>query len=659
MKFYMEKLTLENWGPFHEKTTIDFSSDDDAPVTYILGKNGAGKTMIFNALYWCLFDSPKPNDLGSIVNKNALKNGEKQMSVRLKFHVLDDYDNMTEYDVTRLLTFDVKYAGAGVVIPTMIQREFNANKHTQSSPRPQLISQEDFGSLMDNLIPPGPRQFFFLDGEKLAELFKREHFQLIESYANAISDINLIDTVINRLDETYGALSSKYAKSSRISKEIQTEQRKLDKIEKRKSESENWEKEIIEKLKQHSSLEDRLKTECYNYKELKPRLDKIKELETKKDRMVVRYDEKFDELKRFLNSNLHLLYLEERLEWCGNELLRLKNEEEIPPKIPSDIIDDTLSTSVCVICKREITEEIETMLNNIRNQIPDKKLSDEVQNFWREIDIKRRNLKNIKSNLKVKLEDIKETNLRVNELRNQISEEKKYVPRTLDDFNIHAKFEKLNEVTETIADLQNQLEQTRNAITSQKRAYEQQQKSLESRLRKNSKMKEIGVKLNFVREAKKTMEKVKEQVKRSMIAHVQQYTSDGFKQLVWDPENWEDVTIADDWTVSAMTSNNFKFLCYNLSEGQRHVLGIAFMSSLGKATGNLVPFVFDSPFGRISEEPIKNIGKNLRPLMEDRQVVLFITDTEDKNIRPHIEDIIGQKYILDKRSATESKIRGV
>ena len=655
----MEKLTLENWGPFHEKTTIDFSSDDDAPVTYILGKNGAGKTMIFNALYWCLFDSPKPNDLGSIVNKNALKNGEKQMSVRLKFHVLDDYDNMTEYDVTRLLTFDVKYAGAGVVIPTMIQREFNANKHTQSSPRPQLISQEDFGSLMDNLIPPGPRQFFFLDGEKLAELFKREHFQLIESYANAISDINLIDTVINRLDETYGTLSGKYAKSSRISKEIQTEQRKLDKIEKRKSESENWEKEIIEKLKQHSSLEDRLKTECYNYKELKPRLDKIKELETKKDRMVVRYDEKFDELKRFLNSNLHLLYLEERLEWCSNELLRLKNEEEIPPKIPSDIIDDTLLTSVCVICKREITEEIETMLNNIRDQIPDKKLSDEVQNFWREIDIKRRNLKNIKSNLKVKLEDIKETNLRVNELRNQISEEKKYVPRTLDDFNIHAKFEKLNEVTETIADLQNQLEQTRNAITSQKREYEQQQKSLESRLRKNSKMKEIGVKLNFVREAKETMEKVKEQVKRSMIAHVQQYTSDGFKQLVWDPENWEDVTIADDWTVSAMTSNNFKFLCYNLSEGQRHVLGIAFMSSLGKATGNLVPFVFDSPFGRISEEPIKNIGKNLRPLMEDRQVVLFVTDTEDKNIRPHIEDIIGQKYILDKRSATESKIRGV
>ena len=36
---------------------------------------------------------------------------------------------------------------------------------------------------------------------------------------------------------------------------------------------------------------------------------------------------------------------------------------------------------------------------------------------------------------------------------------------------------------------------------------------------------------------------------------------------------------------------------------------IAFMSSLGKVTGNLIPFVFDSPFGRESEDPIEKIGK--------------------------------------------------
>ena len=240
MKFYMEKLTLENWGPFHKKTSIDFSAESDKQVTYITGLNSAGKTMIFNALYWCLFDSPEPNVLGSIVNGDALKNGEKQMSVRLRFHVLDDYDNRTDYAITRLLKFDVESAGDGEVMPTRIQRDFNANKYTQSSPRPQLISQKDFGSLMDNLIPPGPRQFFFLDGERLAELFKREHFQLIESYANAISDINLIDTVINNLDKTYNNLNNRYVKSSHVDKEIENEQNKLDKIEGRKRGSEEW-----------------------------------------------------------------------------------------------------------------------------------------------------------------------------------------------------------------------------------------------------------------------------------------------------------------------------------------------------------------------------------------------------------------------------------
>ena len=185
-----------------------------------------------------------------------------------------------------------------------------------------------------------------------------------------------------------------------------------------------------------------------------------------------------------------------------------------------------------------------------------------------------------------------------------------------------------------------------------------QQKRLETKFKQDTEMSVIAMKLEFIRETKETMEKVKEQVKRSMIEHVQKYTSTGFKRLVWDPEHWEDVTIADDWTVSVTTSNNFKLPCYRLSAGLRHVLGIAFMSSLGKVTGNLTPFVFDSPFGRISEEPIENIGKNLRSLMEDRQVVLFVTDTEDKNIRQHIENIIGQKYILDKISATESEIRG-
>lgn len=154
---------------------------------------------------------------------------------------------------------------------------------------------------------------------------------MIESYANVISDINLIDIVINKLNQSYSDLNDKYAKSSRVDKEIKTEQKNLDKTKERKSRSEKWEKEIIEKLEQHRLLEDRLNKECKNYKELKPRLDEIEKLEREKGRMVERYDGKFNELKKFLNSSLYLLYLEEQLGWCSNELLRLKNEEEIPP----------------------------------------------------------------------------------------------------------------------------------------------------------------------------------------------------------------------------------------------------------------------------------------------------------------------------------------
>ncbi len=80
------------------------------------------------------------------------------------------------------------------------------------------------------------------------------------------------------------------------------------------------------------------------------------------------------------------------------------------------------------------------------------------------------------------------------------------------------------------------------------------------------------------------------------------------------------------------------------------------MSSLGKVTGNLLPFVFDSPFGRVSQDPIEKIGKNIRILMKDRQVTLLVTDTENDNIREHIAEIIGKEYNVRKISATESMI---
>ena len=111
---------------------------------------------------------------------------------------------------------------------------------------------------------------------------------------------------------------------------------------------------------------------------------------------------------------------------------------------------------------------------------------------------------------------------------------------------------------------------------------------------------------------------------------------------------------------------NFFVTWYDESDGYTttsditgDVLGISFMSSLTAITELKIPFIFDSPFGRISEEPIEKIGKFLPSLMRGSQIILFVTDTEDSNIYTHIKDSIGKKYEIIKMSADQSIIKNL
>lgn len=655
-----ERMIIKNWGPFNKIKAIDFSLDEAKPVTYILGYNSAGKTMIFNAIYWCLFNIPTSEELKFFINVEALKNNEKETYVRLKLHHIDNYGNRTNYDITRRLRFEAGRNDEGQIVPKAMMPEFIVNKTLQGSSMPELVDSEEFSTLMDNLVPPGPRPFFFLNGEKLASLFTRENFKKLEAYANAISDVGLIDKIIAKLDETYDDLNEKSSKSSKISDDIKRDQKDLEEKKRQKSEAEKWKTQLEGQIEVNRSLSEKLNRECSKYEELIPRLERIKSNEAEKKQNQLLREEKCKEFKEFLNDNLYLLLVEHELDWCKNELSRLETEEEIPPKkTPIDVIDSILESNppMC-ICGREINAEIKARFEAIKNQIPDKKLNKTIESFRFELASAEKKMSSNLNLLGRKIEDIKRINITINSLQTKIDSDRTDDLKALEKTNILDIFKKSREVGLETTDLEGQLSRANDKVTVLSREEKTIKQKLESKMEKDCAMKEIGKKMIFIRDSIEAMEAVKNLVKESTIKHVKEFTSDGFRKLVWDPSNWKEISITDDWAVSAISSKNDKFPCFSLSEGQRHVLGIAFMSSLGKVTGNAIPFVFDSPFGRISEEPIKNIGKNIHVLMEGRQVILLVTDTESANIRKHIDSIIGKEYIIEKISATESIING-
>lgn len=659
MKLFFEELKIKNWGPFVDTNEIDFSISKEKNVVYVYGLNSSGKTNIFEALYWCLFNSPSVNDLTNIINKIALKNNDKEMYVRVKFYTLDDYQNRTDYDITRLVKYDTTETEQNGLLPTMITPFFNGDKYTQISSKPVPLSQDEFHRTIDKFIPEGPRPFFFLDGEKLADLFRKENILKIESYANALSDISLIDRLIENLEDLYEKLDSKYkiaddAEIQKLGKAVEESRTNLET-------QKNWKNELTQKLKDAEKLEIKLKEKCEGFDKIKPTLDNIKHSEMNLNEKKGRYEERFKDLKEFLNDNITLLLLNDKLSECIFSLDELEKEGKIPPKVPPEIICEILknSTNEC-ICGRPIDEEIKRKFEEILNQIPNKELNQKIQEFRSELGIKNRNINGYKKILENKLDSISKLNIDINGLTNEIRELRDRIPPGSEEKGeeLFPIFNKWNKVTEEIVDLGNQIGRAENSIIIAKTRLDDAQNKYESKLSKNIKMKELGKKLEFIRNAKNSSELVKQKVKNSIINFVKENTSIIFTKLIWDPNNWAGIDIDDDWCFTAISSSGEKLPCYRLSKGQQHVLGIAFMSSLGKVTGNLIPFVFDSPFGRVSEDPIEKIGVNLPSMMEGRQVILFVTDTEDKNIRPHIKNLIAKKYILDKTSAFKSELRG-
>jgi len=108
MKFMT--LRLRNWRSFLGDQVVEFSTDDDKPVTLLLGPNGAGKTALLNAFTWGLyaeftdgFDGPD-----QLVNLEAVgvDSGAETWVELLFEHVGDEYRIRRSTDARRQLSQD-------------------------------------------------------------------------------------------------------------------------------------------------------------------------------------------------------------------------------------------------------------------------------------------------------------------------------------------------------------------------------------------------------------------------------------------------------------------------------------------------------------------------------------------------------------------------
>ncbi|WP_294311137.1 DNA sulfur modification protein DndD [uncultured Sphingomonas sp.] len=166
----LRTISLENFGLYAGRQTLDLvpgrDAERDRPVVLVGGKNGAGKTTLLEAVRLALYGK---RALGTRVGQ-----AEYERHLASRVHV--GIDGETPDVASVGLEFD--YAEAGKVQRFRVDRSWTTRGskvvetlqlHKDGAPVTE-VPQEEWHQFLQDLVPPGVSQFFFFDGEKIAEI---------------------------------------------------------------------------------------------------------------------------------------------------------------------------------------------------------------------------------------------------------------------------------------------------------------------------------------------------------------------------------------------------------------------------------------------------------------------------------------------------------
>ena len=177
----INKLVLKNFRSYEEETVFDFTTTNDKNIILVGGKNGAGKSTIFEAIKVCIygpiaykyqgFNSSYISKIKSNINNNSLKNDNVDAFVSIDIELTENTDKNT-YTLLREWTYTDK----------KLNENFFVYKNHSSSP----LNEEElnyFENYITSIISPKIFEFFFFDGEHLSEFFigKNSNVHLKES----------------------------------------------------------------------------------------------------------------------------------------------------------------------------------------------------------------------------------------------------------------------------------------------------------------------------------------------------------------------------------------------------------------------------------------------------------------------------------------------
>ena len=648
----IQRLIVENFGPFFGKHDIDLDVSPTAPVVIIHGENMRGKTTLQNAIRWCLYGQaygrkgmPKPSH--GLLAYDAIDIGQYFMSVMLTFsHEGQEFELVRHAESDgvplndRSLTFTISLRRDGHFVP-----------------------QRQITPVIEGLLHHDIARFFLFDGEMLSQyedlLDATAHqTQLIKQSIEKILGLPALQQAEGDLRTLHGEAGQQQAavvrrqneaartgaQESQLSNAVQSLGDDLVRLREIESQLAEWRDELIAKRDRLVGVEADLQLE----EQIENRL-KSTGAEAKSDQERVKalvqnaWWQPAAGVARRISGELASAAEEQR---------RVSTEIALAKQIIAQH-ESLTGDAFCPLCEQRVDEtqkdhhrnEIENLSNKVR-QLEETTTSSDPSRIQLLRQFERSHtlatIKEIEQSIRKADLQMRRDTIALREVKERLWGERpdtKEIQRQYDET-----VTQLDEVAKQIESRANQLEESKTNLAVARRKLAASP-GADPKIALRSQVLEA-----LVDAFSNTIDEFREGMKQV----VEKAATDIFRSLTTDTD-YQKLVINRQFGLEIITNNGR--IIKERSAGAEQIVAFSLIGALNRSAVCKGPIVMDTPFGRLDRGHRENV-LNLIPSMSE-QVILLVQSgeiDENRDLGP-LEGKISHHYRLVRDGApTRSRI---
>lgn len=639
-------LTLSNFTVFREQTEIQLSPDSSLkPLIVINGHNGSGKTSLLTAVQLSLFGKRIVTEFGARVGYSEFleslssdKNKDSAVSLEFKIYTLG------REDIYRVLR------RWGRTSKNRFYEELAVYKNGERD----SVLETAWDDFIDTVVPITISNLFFFDGEKIAEMATEEGIgELLKTGIHSLLGINTLSQLHNDL----GYLIKDRIKSEDSS--ISINDNEINDIDKEMHELSQQLNYLNNEIASTKLLQDKYLAELHDINH-----------DFEKTGAKFFYERKQIEGEHSLASKIVEQAIE-KINECAVGALPLALTHKIIHEICLQAKDEKESSTAKYISDVlfEWKDKISLLLKSSSAETLSK-----IDSFFRAEDEKYKKLiatehyLNLSEDTYYLLENIEHiiSKERI-EARNALSflakaqqdldssqRLKAMIPSEDSVKEVIFKREKLNEqvslARDTIAVLERKAEQAQSSLNYKT----QEQARVIRKIAQERKTESIeGRTIRYAQKAQLLLQELTCKVIDHSRSHLELLIQESLQALIRKRGFIQALRITEGFSLQAQGYSGEMLDVARLSAGERQLIVISILWGLTKASGRPLPFIIDTPLGRLDSKHRENLLEFYFP-DASHQTILLATDTEiTSGDYEKLEQFISKNYSLQYDDSTK------